>query len=79
MAKSDYLHMRVDPELKQALIAEAKRRFIDTSALVSLILASWLESNARKRIDPLARSSSTDPAVDASEVRPESDNDSASV
>lgn len=51
MAKSDYLHMRIDPELKKEIRDEAKRRHIDASALVSLVMTEWLERNRAKRTD----------------------------
>ncbi len=51
MAKSAYLHMRVTPELKDAVHAAAKARFIDVSALVSLVLADWLERTAKARVE----------------------------
>jgi antitoxin component of RelBE/YafQ-DinJ toxin-antitoxin module len=51
MAKSDYLHMRIDPELKAEIRNEAKRRHIDASALVSLVMTEWLEKNRKKSVD----------------------------
>lgn len=51
MAKSDTLHMRIDPELKTSLRREARRRSIDVSALVSLVMSEWLARNGRKRVD----------------------------
>lgn len=51
MPKSDYLHMRIDPDLKSEIKAEAARRHIDTSALVSLVMTEWLERNRRGSVD----------------------------
>lgn len=51
MAKSDYLHMRVDPELKAKLQAAARRRHIDTSALVSLVLAEFVSRDEREAVE----------------------------
>lgn len=41
--KSEHLHMRVAPELKERLTNEAKRMHVDVSALVSMVLSDWLE------------------------------------
>lgn len=51
MPKSEYMHMRVDPALKAMIREEAKKRHVDSSALVSLILSEWLARNAKQRID----------------------------
>lgn len=53
MGKSDQLHMRIAPDLKAEIVAEADRRHIDVSALVSLVLTSWLSRN-REKPDDLA-------------------------
>lgn len=58
MAKSSYLHMRIDPELKQEIKDEAKRRHIDSSALVSLVVTEWLERNRRKSVGALGAEAS---------------------
>lgn len=47
MPKSDYLHMRIDPELKAEIRSEARRRHIDASALVALVMTEWLERNRK--------------------------------
>lgn len=67
MAKSDYIHMRCDPELKAEIRREAKRRHIDSSALVSLVMAEWLERNRRKSVDDLSEAAidSVEPNADA--------------
>jgi hypothetical protein len=49
--KSDYIHMRCHPTLKSAIRKEAERRHIDTSSMISLVLAEWLERNRSKRVD----------------------------
>jgi antitoxin component of RelBE/YafQ-DinJ toxin-antitoxin module len=68
MAKSDTLHMRIDPELKQKLREEARRRHVDTSALVSIVMTQWLAKHGGK---PIASTDVTDIDID---VRPTPDN-----
>lgn len=60
MSKSDSIHMRIAPELKERLSKAARARFIDVSALVTLILGSWLEANDRRPIDAVAPQSDPD-------------------
>lgn len=51
MAKSEYLHMRIDEDLKAAIRREARRRHIDASALVSLVLGEWIARNGKKPVE----------------------------